>query len=386
MRIFNFLIKTIFIILIFVSTLSLPIRKTSWFDINSSLDWQLDPSKLISQIHATENDWVFVRQSASWARGNSTFIDQILTSLRDNKILSFNSDQVWRSQNLGKGKVFDIRIEMNKNYSITSGAYTGSKSFQNRFEIWDTSSPSNPALQLYFNSVTDLDETGALMYYNLAKLNPEGNFFDNNTNTVIETYIHKKPNTNGLRRQVYTWKNAPISAKSVSDSGRVVLDEVLEGSQLCFRTVVKVNRANLKTLTNNATLNGLMNASCGGIDSDPIYYTLAYMQKFNSPFLTTAKYGWTGGATKQEGFCALATTNKNYGLFDDKGFVRDTVAQSDVPSEYPSPNLGNPSVDSAFTRTYSIAEGANGSDDTSKAFIDAINSNGLIAFKASTPP
>jgi hypothetical protein len=224
------------------------------------------------------------------------------------------------------------------------------------------------------------------MYYNLAKLNPSGNFFDNNTSTVVETYVHVKANTNGLRRQVYTWKNAPISATSISDSGRVVLDEVLEKSQLCFRTVVKVNRANLKTLINNGTFSGLINPACGGVDGDPLYYTLAYMQKFSSPFLTTAKYGWTGGTSKQEGFCALASTNKNYGLFDNNGFVRDVVALADVPGDYPSPNVGSPSVDDAFNRTYTTAQGSGGSDDTSKAFIDAVNTNVSIAFKASTIP
>lgn len=386
MNLFKKFHYSILILILLFSTLSIPIKKTPWFDIHSNFSWQLDPSRLSSKLRAGESDWGFVRQSASWARGNSTFIDNVLSGIRDSNILNQNTDQVFRNQSIGTNRTFTLRIELNKSFSIASGSYTGNKTFQNRFEIWDPTSPTSPALQLYFNSATDLDETGALMYYNLAKLNPNGNFFDNNTSTVVETYVHVKPNTNGLRRQVYTWKNAPISATSISDSGRVVLDEVLEKSQLCFRTVVRVNRANLKTLINNGTFSALINGSCGGADPDPIYYTLAYMQKFSSPFLTTAKYGWTGGSTKQEGFCALATTNKNYGLFDNNGFVRDVVALADVPSDYPSPNVGSPSVDDAFNRTFTIAQGAGGSDDTSKTFIDSVNSNTNIGFKTSSLP
>lgn len=378
--------NTALILILLFSTLSLPLRRTSWFDIHANFDWQLDPSRLSARLQAGESDWGFVRQSASWARGNSTFIDNILSGIRNNNFLNQNSDQVFTNQTLGSDKRFTLRIELNKNYSIASGAYTGNKIFQNRFEIWDPANPATPALQLYFNSATDIDETGALMYYNLAKLNPNGNFFDNNTSTVVETYVNVKPNTNGLRRQVYTWKNAPISSTSISDSGRVVLDEVLEKTQLCFRTAVKINRANLKTLINNATFSGFINGACGGADGDPLYYTLAYMQKFSSPFLTTAKYGWTGGSTKQEGFCAIASTNKNYGLFDNRGFVRDVVALTDVPSNYPSPNVGSPNVDDAFNRTFTVSQGSGGSDDTSKAFIDGINTNGNIAFKTSTAP
>ncbi|WCL49348.1 LIC_12337 family protein [Leptospira sp. GIMC2001] len=385
MKLFNK--KNIFLtiaILTIVSTISLPIRKTPWFEIAHPVAWQIDPDRLFSVIHAAENDWGFVRGSAQWARGNSTFIDQLLANMRDNGLLRLGDNQVYRDVDFGNGKKVNIKIDLSANFSVASGAFSGNKTFANRFEIWIPGDTSNtPALQLFFNSVDTLDENGALLYYNLPKLETTNSLNFGDANSVIETFIFRR--ANGTRRQVYTWKAIPVTSKNITDVGRVVLDEVLNNEQLCFRTAVRVPRTNLISLANNSffTVSNI-NAVCGA--GDNLYYTLAYMQKFQSPFLTTAKYGWTGNNERREGFCAFSGTNNNYGLFNDVGFERDKVATADVPASYPSPNQGTPNVDSAFERTYSDAGTLDQSEITSKAFIDGVPSNAAISFKASTPP
>jgi hypothetical protein len=107
-----------------------------------------------------------------------------------------------------------------------------------------------------------------------------------------------------------------------------------------------------------STLNSLKSA-CGG--SDQIYYGLAYMQKFDSPFYTTAKASispLTGNTTFPETICNLSASisgaKLSYGIFDSNGFVKDGLSSSEVPSTYPSPTVGGAdymSVDEAFTRT-----------------------------------
>lgn len=368
---------------IFLSTISLPVRRTPWFDINHIADWQLDPSKMMSRLNAAETDWGFVRGSAEWARGNSTFIDQVIATIRDNSW--FNESGTFENITLGKHK-FKITITRNTPQTgIQSGAFSGSRTFQNKFEI-RRQAENDLALQLYFDSTDSLTDNGALMYYNLAKLSPENGAFDNSLTAIVETFTFQKPD--GLRRQVYTWKNAPISKTSIASTGRVVLDEVLGNSTLCFRAVAKVDgtimKDSLEASLDPTTVNNLYTA-CGTGNGNDLYYALAYMQNFSFPFYTTAKFGWSGDTNRKEGFCGVSSTIKNYGIFDDKGFVRDGVSASQVPAGYPSPNSGEMSVDSAFIATYTNASGLNygepGSDDTSKTFIDGVESNAKIDFK-----
>lgn len=369
--------------ILFLGTISLPVRRTPWFDINHIADWQLDPSKIVSRLDATETDWRFVRGSAEWARGNSTFIDQVIASIRDNSW--FNESGTFENVTLGK-HTFKIIITRNTPQTgIQSGAYTGSRTFQNKLEI-KRQAENDLALQLFFDSTEALTSNGALMYYNLAKLNPENGGFDNSLTAIVETFIFEKPD--GLRRQVYTWKNAPTTTTSIAGTGRVVLDEVQGSGALCFRAVAKVDgtvmKNSLEANFDTTTVNNLYTA-CGTAKGNDLYYALAYVQNFSFPFYTTAKFGWSGDTNRKEGFCGVSSTIKNYGIFDDKGFVRDGVSASQVPAGYPSPNSGEMSVDSAFIATYTNASGLNygvpGSDDTSKTFIDGVGSNGNIDFK-----
>ncbi|MCC5814184.1 MAG: hypothetical protein JJT78_05455 [Leptospira sp.] len=375
-----------FVALIFFGTVSLPIRKSPWFDINRISPWQLDPSKLSASLESAENDWGFVRQSAEWARGNSTFIDQIIAAIRSNAWLREPGTRTFDNVELN-GRRFQVRVEIGvAQTGIESGSFPNSRSFQNKFEI-RRQVEGDLALQLYFDSTEDITDNGALLYYNLARLG-QTQFFAGSTTMVIETFIFRKPD--GLRRQVYTWKGAPANSNtSITDVGRVVLDEVLNGKTLCFRTSVRASRSIIEQAFANSPFKDQIFSACGNNGSGDFYYSLAYMQNFDFPFLTTAKYGWSGDADRREGFCGISNaninTNNNYGIFNENGFVRDKVPANQVPSGYPSPNKGEMSVDSAFIATFTadtqLSYGVTGSDDTSKAFLDGINSNAKIAFK-----
>ncbi len=368
---------------VLISTLSLPIQKTPWYELEAPFAYQFNPRLILSSLQAEEKDWGFVRQSAEWARGNGLFIDSFINAVARNPWLSSPGVKDIENVSLGiRNRLFRVRVEIGvPQPNIASGSYSGTRTFQNKLEI-RRQIENDLALQLFFDSTSEITDNGALMYYNLAKLNPEPGFFDNSETTVVETFLFKKPD--GFRRQVYTWKGAPTTLTSIASSGRVVLDEVLDGKTLCFRTVVKVDRQVLQTLAPNTANSNLLNV-CGNPSSGDFYYVLAYMQNFDFPFLTTAKYGWTGDATRKEGFCGFSGTNNNYGLFNDKGFVKDGVPANQVPSGYPSPNQGEMSVDSAFLATFTSTTGlgysAPGSDDTSKAFMDSINGNPNIGFK-----
>lgn len=375
--------KIIIILILSVFTLSLPVQRKPWYLSMSSIPYSIDFHALISSLYAEENDWGFVRQSAEWARGNGLFIDNIISEIAKNPWLKSPGIKVFENIKFDSGpNLFTIILEINvPQTGITSGAYSGTRTFQNKMEI--RRQPQNDlALQLFFDSTEEITDNGALMYYILAKLNPDVPVFDKSEQAIVETFLFKKPD--GFRRQVYTWKNVPASQTSITTAGRVVLDEVLDGKTLCFRTVVKVDRTVLQTIA-PITSNPIFLNACGNVSSGDYYYILSYMQNFQFPFLTTAKFGWTGDNTRKEGFCGIPSTNKNYGLFNDKGFVKDQVPANQVPSNYPSPNQGEMSVDSAFIATYTSATGlgysAPGSDDTSKAFIDGISTNANINFK-----
>lgn len=379
--------------IIALSSLSLPIRKTPWFEISHPKSWQLDPSAMLSSLHAAENDWGFVRQSAEWARGNSTFIDQVLASVRENRWLDESNE--FLNVPVGNQR-FDLKVVRGGSFNIESSAYENTRTFQNSFEL-RRAQQKDLALQLFFNSPEELDATGALMYYNLQKLVPEEGFFDSSENTIVETWVFRRED--GLRRQVYTWKDSPGGEKAITLSGRVVLDEVLDGKTLCFRTGVLVDgQVILNALNSNLgtqTVDFLYGpGGCNTAKGNNLYYALTYMQHFDFPFLTTAKYGWTGNGERKEGFCGVqtpqASTNNNYGLFDDKGFVRDGVPANQVPGNYPRPEGSDSdmTVQTAWWATFNDGSGglnyvpsAKGSDDTSKAFLDGINSNPKIGFK-----
>jgi hypothetical protein len=379
----------VLLLLAFLVPLSLPVQKSPWYRINSVTGFDWNPTKLLDRpLEAADNDWGFVRGSASWARGNSTFIDELLAVVRDNEWLNRPGVQTFDNITLGKEK-FRVKLSIEQTFTgIPSLSYEGTRTFRSKFEIFRPAQGSDPeriVLQLFFDSPESVEKNGALMYYNLAGLNPEEPAFDKDPDALVETFIFRKPD--GLRRQVYTWKMEKTpTRKFPTDVGRVVLDEVLEGDSLCFRAVARFSGDILTELLaeNNPSLPSLIYPACEADEEDDLYYSLAYMQKFRFPFLTTAMFGWSGTDQRKQGWCGIS--NINYGLFNHKGFVRDRVPADQVPASYPSPNSGDMSVNDAFGATFtentaSTGYGATGSDNTSKEFMDAIKTASEFNFK-----
>ncbi|MCZ8156293.1 MAG: hypothetical protein O9264_09265 [Leptospira sp.] len=356
-------------------------------------------------LFAAANSWGFVRQSATWARGNSTLIDQLIQGLKRAGFFQNSNpvSQTFTNVTLDGIGSTTIRLKLNQQASpisgITASAYTGTKSFNNFLEITKTGNTS-PSLQLFFdNPDTLLGNDGGLIYYKLGDFNNAQ--FANAGNVITESYTANEASY-GTKFQTYTWRLGPENASWISDIGRVVLTEVDSGKQLCFRSVVRLKFSKLIALnpSQTSTLNALK-SQCG--NSDQVYYGLAYMQKFDSPFLTTAKASISqstssSGTPFPETICNLNASvsgaKLSYGLFDINGFVNDGLSASQVPSTYPHPTLGGTdfmSVDEAFTRTGIDASSvlssgkpaAKAYEYTSKSYLDSLEGaeGDRLAFK-----
>ncbi|XDD47403.1 hypothetical protein AB3N60_04760 [Leptospira sp. WS39.C2] len=337
------------------------------------------------------DNWGFVRQSATWARGNSGIIDSLILALKNAGY--FNNPGVARNDvltnvNLSGFGSATLTIKINTpTANIASTAYTGTKTFNHFFEIKKTGA-SIPSLQLFFdNPDTTLGNAGALIYYRLVDFgNPQ---FANVGDVITESYTGNE-SIYGTKFQTYSWKNGPENSSWISKVGRVILTEVDSGRQLCFRSVVRLSFTKLKEINpSNASNLETLKTFCGG--NDQIYYVLAYMQKFDLPFQTTAKATFTTVATKAETICALPASSfpgakLSYGIFNINGYVTDQLEANQVPSDYPSPTQGGSdfmSVDDAFTRTYVGLGALSGQTNvlqyevSNKTFLDQVD-NGTI--------
>ncbi|GBF50474.1 hypothetical protein LPTSP4_19990 [Leptospira ryugenii] len=343
-------------------------------------------------IYADANAWGFVRQSATWARGNSNLIDLLIAGLKNAGYFNSTAPLSQTLTNIqldGLGST-TIRLKINQQASpisgITSSAYAGTKAFNHFLELTKTGNAS-PSLQLFFDDPnTLLGNDGALIYYKLGDFNSPN--FANVGSVITESYTANE-SSYGTKFQSYTWKNGPENATWPSDIGRVVLTEVDSGKQLCFRSVVRMKFSKLVAINPSQTTNlNNLKTVCGG--SDQIYYGLAYMQKFASPFYTTAKASISAlasNSTFPETICNLSSSisgaKLSYGIFDVNGFVRDGLRADEVPSTYPSPTVGGAdfmSVDEAFSRTGIDASSSLGAgkpaarvyEYTSKNFLDSL--------------
>lgn len=360
--------------------------------LGESIQIGLGTEKLWSATSA--DNWGFVRQSATWARGNSGIIDSVILALKNAGY--FNNPGVARSDvltnvNLSGFGSSTLTIKINTpTAGIASTAYTGTKTFKHFFEIKKTGA-SQPSLQLFFDDPnTTLGNSGALIYYRLVDFgNPQ---FSTIGDVITESYTGNESSSYGAKFQTYTWRNGPENAAWISKVGRVILTEVDSGRQLCFRSTLKMNFSKLKAINPGiSTFETLCNTAQGAGDS--VYYVLAYMQKFDSPFQTTAKATITKTTVKPNGLCAIpaASAVLSYGIFNINGYVTDQLTASQVPADYPSPTQGGAdfmSVDEAFVRTYVPLGALSGQtavlqyEVSDKAFLDGIDAaEGNLKFK-----
>ncbi|MBM9547894.1 hypothetical protein JWG40_12755 [Leptospira sp. 201903074] len=361
---------------------------------SNALQLGIGSEKLWSATSA--DNWGFVRQSATWARGNSGIIDSLILALKNAGYFNNSAprNDVLNNINLSGFGSATLTIKISQTISgIASTAYAGTKTFNHFFEIKKTGA-SAPSLQLFFDDPdTTLGNDGALIYYRLVDFgNPQ---FATVGDVITESYTGNE-SIYGTKLQTYTWRNGPENAAWISKVGRVILTEVDSGRQLCFRSTVKLNFSKLEALNPSVvTLKNACTTTQGAGDS--VYYVLAYMQKFDSPFLTTAKATITKTAAKPETICAIPETPStpgvrlSYGIFDINGYVTDQLLAAQVPIGYPSPTQGGAdfmSVDDAFARTYVPAGALSGQvnvqtyEASDKTFLDSIDSAaGNLVFK-----
>ena len=314
-------------------------------------------------VFADENAWGVVRQSATWANGNSNFIDTLLTNLNRVGIFQLPSGTVIAQTNVdfGLGYLTKFRISMGVNQSVNASAFvSGPKTFRHKMIVW-RQTDNVKLFEFFFNNYGETTGSGALLNYNLNRLNPS----QFTGNAQVESYVFGVP---GSRRQTYSWANGPIAIGGADDRARVVLEEMTGQSVLCVKVVIRIN--------SNPTFN-FCNSTL------PQYHSTAYGQFTVSPFQTTAKFGFGTSATVDNDTTGVVCNSSspgttfanplNYGIFDANGFIRDGVTMATIPSGFrPGYN-----VDVVYA-TLRSTTGGDG-DRTDRATIDGLTTT--VGFK-----
>lgn len=351
---------------------------------------------LLRPLHATADQWGFVRGSASWARGNSLFMDDVIGSIQSNPGIVFLASQsgglVQNNFSTTSGTDFTISIKLGGTFTASSTAYTGTKTFSNYLELRNEGTTGTPdiALQFYWDdNPRDSTQDGALVRYRLQMLNPSQ---DGGSAADIESYVYSPDvtaggfyDTAGFPNQglvqVYSWDNKLSNDNEVGKNatkGRVILEEMDNQTVFCFKTAVRIlGTANL--VPDFYPNKGFCNS--GSTTNE--YYKLAYSQKLTGDLEVTAKSGWEEGAiTSGDGQLCSTGVSLNYGLFNMNGFVKDFVDASAIPSSY----VQSTRVDGLYARVGTSGKSGNSGDDKNvlwddlrQATIDALD----IVFEAS---
>ncbi|MEI1280027.1 hypothetical protein V6Z05_16970 [Leptospira venezuelensis] len=373
---------------------------TASFQFNSSfkkeknhIPFSLNVS-LLRPLHASADQWGFVRGSASWARGNSLFMDDVIGSIQANPGLILLASGVNGLSQDGfsttSGTNFTISIKLGGSFMASSTAYTGQKEFSNYLELKNvgTTTTADIALQFYWDdNPRDSQQDGALVKYRLQMLNPSQ---DGGSSADIESYVYSPDVTDPFYStnypnqglvQVYSWDEKLNNDNEISlhaRRGRVILEEMDDRTVFCFKAIVRVDAtANLVPGNPNAGL-------CLG-NTNAEYYKLAYSQKLTGNLEVTAKSGWEEGAITPGDGTLCGLTSLNYGLFNVNGFVKDMVASANIPSSYVQSNR----VDGLYLRIGDSGKSGNTGDnnsvywdDTRQNTIDTLD----IGFESSPPP
>jgi len=326
--------------------------------------------------NAASNHWAAVRQSATWANGNSNLADQLIMALKNTGLLN-NASNLSTTTTIN-GVSYKIRLQTGGSCGATctgvsASAYRGAgavtKNFTNRFKMW-RASDNLDVLELMFNDVsTPNTSSGILLRYRLGVLNPS---LSDNPNLIVESYI---TGASPSRRQTYSWGAAfwtsGANAANSNDRGRVVLEEMTLGLTggagtapgICVRIAARTVSTNFGCGTGN------------------YYYALAYGQKTGTNFETTAKSGAEVNSLATSGkFCPsfLGGIDLKFGTFNGSGFIAD--GQTSVPNGFPDPSTNGayPGVTQLFSNVNAAPNGNGTYDDLTKATLDNLDT--YIAF------
>lgn len=320
---------------------------------------------------APEDNWLFVRQSVTWANSNSIIADEIISALKDAGLLSGAGGTTELTRNIG-GVNYKIVIEIGAPAcvsctGISSSSYIGTKDFTNRFKMWRASDDLE-ALEMLFDDPAAIGANGILLNYRLAVVSPQNS---NNENLIIESYIS---GASPSRKQTYSWNQAIWVAPSekaslTTDAGRVVLEEMT--INLIGGATANGLGAKIAVRTNSVT------TACG---TAPHYHTLAYHQKFDAPFETTALEGLALNAyPANTTLCGFDIVK--FGIFDQGGFVNDNLTSLTIPTGYPDPSAVY-GVQAEFDKIGTAPGGTGSYDDLQKTTLDALS----LSFRSANDP
>lgn len=293
-----------------------------------------------------ETQWAFVRQSATWGDANSSVIDQLLVSLQSSGALTLSGSYT-DVNSVINNQSMTIRLTVNANETVsTASAFLGSKTFNHKFEIWRNADVAK-ALEFYFDEATSLGTDGVLLYYRPNVLSPAEFKGDD---VVVESYAFDSADG---PKQTYSWSGGAITAGGPGLAGRVIIEEMDDGTLFCFKAVIKMNSSvNL----------------CPGSNNE--FYALGYTQRLLGLGEVTAKFSYTDNTLDNTGLACGVANPLNYGLFNLGGFVTDGVDSS----FFLSPQILYPAstrVDTLFSEINTAGAGA--WDDTQQATIDGLN-------------
>jgi hypothetical protein len=299
-----------------------------------------------------ESAWAFVRQSATWGDANSQVVDGLLTGLINTGLLQTPGS--YTASTTIETVEFTTRLTVGEDVTIsTASAFTGSRTYSRRFEMW-RSSDNAKALEMFFDSATELGDDGVLLYYQPNVLDPTE---FNGDNVVVESFSFQ---TAQGRKQTYSWSGGSIVSGGSSEAGRVILEEMDNNTVFCFKAVVRMD--------------GSLNWCAPG--GNPEYYSLGYVQSLLGSGEVTAKFGYLDNDVDNTGQVCGVSNTLNYGLFNSAGFVDDGVASGSVGASYPLPSR----ADTLFSEINTGGAGA--WDDLRQATIDGLN----IQFVSTTAP
>lgn len=180
--------------------------------------------ELLQPLKANADNWGFVRQSATWARGNSLFMDELIAGIRKNFPAGSTANITLANQNFN-GQSYTLRLKLNSGNVLYQPSTLGSAvSYTNFFEL-RSSSDNQPALQLFFDDdPRSASGDGAVLVYQLSRLDPTQWA---GATAIIESYV-VQPVITGFSNQgliqTYSWKG-PLGADALgqdADTGRVI--------------------------------------------------------------------------------------------------------------------------------------------------------------------
>ena len=261
----------------------------------------------LSSLGRAENDWDFVRASATWGDANSQIVDELLTALLNSGLLQLNGTFTDTTSTINNMSV-SIRLTTDQPTTVsTASAFTGSRTYDRKFEIWRNSDGAK-GLELFFDSATELGTDGVLLYYQVNVLDPDN--FDGD-NVVVESFTQ---DTADGRKQTYTWSGGALTAGGPAQSGRVILEEMDNNTNFCFKSVIK-----------------LADQGCSTSADD--YYSLGYTQRLDGSGEVTAMFGFADNSIDNSGTICGIPNLLNFGTFNSNGFISD--ANTSVASNFP---------------------------------------------------